>query len=326
MNEVSDSKFVTRKWNIFNDQMTNDKLPKCENDKLSNANYDVGNEIKYNTEVLKSNLCDHNDVYILVRGDITVKVAPATQKAFKNCAPFTKCITKIDEKTIDDAENLDLVMPMYNLIEYSSNYSETNLWFYSKDEVTNFNADIANTNDFKSFKYKAKLLGNTTAQPVPNDANGIPRNVTIAVPLKFLSNFFRSFGMPLINCKAELKLKWTKYCVLSPACNNNYNDNENRRKKITFTIKYTKLHVPFATLLARDNQKLSKRLSMGFERLVYWNEYKAESATKTTTNEFRYFLESNFVGINKLFVLYYLNRDNDVKRFKTRIYYLPKKA
>ena len=66
-------------------------------------------------------------------------------------------------------------MPVYNLIEYSSNFSETtgSLWFYSKDEATNFNADITNTDDFKSFRYKTKLLGNTVAQPNPNHANGI---------------------------------------------------------------------------------------------------------------------------------------------------------
>ena len=75
-------------------------------------------------------------------------------------------MTKIDETTIDDAEDLDLVLPMYNLIEYRSNYSETTgkLWFYSKDKATNFDADIANTDELKSFKYKAKLLGNTAAQ------------------------------------------------------------------------------------------------------------------------------------------------------------------
>ena len=81
--------------------------------------------------------------------------------AFENCAPFTKCITKIDETTIDDAEDLDSVMPMYNLIiEYSSDYSETtgSLLFYSKDEATDFNNNIASTDNFKSFKYKAKLL------------------------------------------------------------------------------------------------------------------------------------------------------------------------
>ena len=102
MNEANDSKFVTRKWNIVNEN--------------SKSNYDVTNEITYSTEILKSNLNDYNDAYILVRGDITVVAAPSTQVAFKNCTPFTKCVTKIDETTIDDAEDLDSVMPMCNLI------------------------------------------------------------------------------------------------------------------------------------------------------------------------------------------------------------------
>ena len=112
--------------------------------------------------------------------------ALATQVAFKNCALFTKCITKVDGATIDDDEDLDLIMPMYNLIEYSSNYSETtgSLWFYSKDEATDFNADIVNDNNFKSFKNKAKLFGNAVVQ-VDNAANGILKNVTIATPLKY---------------------------------------------------------------------------------------------------------------------------------------------
>ena len=103
LNDANNSKFVARKWNIVNDN--------------SKANYDAGNKITYNTEVLKSNLCDYNDAYILVRGDITVTTAGATLVAFKNFAPFTKCITEIDETTIDDAEDLDLAMPKYNLIE-----------------------------------------------------------------------------------------------------------------------------------------------------------------------------------------------------------------
>ena len=113
----------------------------------------------YNTKLLKSNLCGYNDAYILVRDAFTVKAALATQVVFKNCAPFTKCITKIDGRSIDGAEDLDLVISMYNRIEYSSNYSETtgSLWFYSKDEETNFDANIENTDDFKSFK--CKLLG-----------------------------------------------------------------------------------------------------------------------------------------------------------------------
>ena len=107
MNESTNSKFLTRSGNIVNDQ--------------SNADYSAGNEVIYSTEELKSNLCDYKDAYILGRGTIAIAGNIAAQVAFKNCAPFIKCITKIDRTTIDDAEDLDLVMPMYNLLEYSSN-------------------------------------------------------------------------------------------------------------------------------------------------------------------------------------------------------------
>ena len=95
-------------------------------------------------------------------------------------------------------------MPMYSLIRNSSNYSETraSLWFYSKDEVTNFKVDIANTNQFKSFMYKPKLLENAEA----DEANRILKNVTIAVPGRYLSNFWRSLKISLINCQAKVKI------------------------------------------------------------------------------------------------------------------------
>ena len=109
-NDANDFKFVRRKWSIANDN--------------SKANYEEGNEITYNTEVLKYYLFYYNNAYILVRGDITATAVGVTQVAFKGCAPFTECITKIDEATIDDADDLDLlVIPIYNLIKYSSNYS-----------------------------------------------------------------------------------------------------------------------------------------------------------------------------------------------------------
>ena len=94
---------------------------------------------------------------------------------------------------------------MYNLIEHSSKSFEStgSLWFYSKDEATIFNVDIPNTDNFKPFKYNAKLLENTVAQHAPNDANGILKNV----PLKYLSTFWRLLETPLINCKVKLKLK-----------------------------------------------------------------------------------------------------------------------
>ena len=202
LNEADDSKFVTRKWNIVNNQ--------------SNGNYNVKNKIVYNTEVLKSNLCGYNDAYILVRD-------AAVQVAFKNYAPFIKCTTNVDGTSIDDAEDLDLVMTMYNLLVYSLDYSDTksSLWFYSKDEATNFNADIAydNTvNNFKSFDYRANLLPNTVAQPTPNNINGILNDATFAVPLKCLSNFWQSLEVPLINSKVELKFKWAKHKTLCFSC------------------------------------------------------------------------------------------------------------
>ena len=130
-------------------------------------------------------------------------------------------------------------MPLYNLRENNSNYSKTteSLSFYSKDEATNFNADIPNNNNFKFFMYKAKLLEKTEA----DGANRILKNGTIAVPLKYLTNFWRSLEMPLINCKVELKLKCTKYCVLSAAGADNVNNNDNDGNNIIFTIKDTKL-------------------------------------------------------------------------------------
>ena len=116
---------------------------------------------------------------------------------------------------------------MYNLQEYSSNYSEAtgSLCFYFKDEAINFDADIANNNNFQSFEYKAKLLENTVAQAAPNEANRILKNTTIAVLL--------------INCKVELKLNWTKYWVLPAAGSDNDKDNNNGNN-IIFTIKETK--------------------------------------------------------------------------------------
>ena len=159
--------------------------------------------------------------------------------AFKICAPFTT----IDETTIDDTENLDSVMPMHNLIEYSPNYSETRgrLWLYSKDEGIIFNNNNANIDNFKYINYKAELLENTET----DGDHGILEDATITVTLKYLGNFWRSLEMLLINLEVELKLKWTKYCVLLQNTNANPNN-------IIFTIKDTKLYVSGVTLSARE--------------------------------------------------------------------------
>ena len=110
------SKFATRKWYIINDQ--------------NNGQYGTGNEndstIKFETKVIKPILCDYSDAHILVTGDIKVAgIAANTNVAFKNCAPFTRCVTHINDEHLETAKNLDIIMPMYNLIEYSDNYADS---------------------------------------------------------------------------------------------------------------------------------------------------------------------------------------------------------
>ena len=122
-----------------------------------------------------------------------------------------------------------------------------------KDEIIgNNNLTI---NNASSFKYKANLIGNT-------ENNGTKNRVKIAVPLKYLSNFWRLLEIPLINCKVELSLNWIERCLLTVA------------NTTIFEITDAKLYVPIVTLSAEDNAKLSKLLSQGFKRTVYWNEYK----------------------------------------------------
>ena len=111
---------------------------------------------------------------------------------------------------------------------------------------------------------------------------------------------------------------------MSAVGNDNGIDSADNAHRIIFIIKDTKLYVPVVTSSARENQKLPNLLSKGFKRSVYWNEYKTKSDNKNTTNEFRFFLESNFVGVNRLFVLVYANQDAASKRFKARSYYLSK--
>ena len=133
--------------------------------------------------------------------------------ALKNCAPFTKCNLEINDEHVDTAENLDIVMPMYNLIEYSDNYQDSSatLSQYNRDEPPEADAVADLTaNNSSSFKYKIKLLGD----PVLDGAIA-KRNVKVVVPLKYLSNFFRSLEMPLINCKIKLNLTWKKNCIIN---------------------------------------------------------------------------------------------------------------
>ena len=189
-----ESKFATKKWYVIGSQAAKNK-------------YNQNSSIKFETESIKSSLCDYSDVFILVTGDIKVTANNDTDVAFKICAPFSTCKTEINDVFIDEANHIYITMAMYNLIEYSDNYSDTSgsLWQFKRDEVPANNADLSIDNS-KLFKYKAALVGKT-ANAV-NNTNSSVKNTKIAVPSKYLSNFWRSLEMPLINCKIHLELNW----------------------------------------------------------------------------------------------------------------------
>ena len=191
------SKFATKKWYIIDNE--------------SKGNYSHHNPIKFLTKSIESSLCDYSDAYILVTGNITATPNAATQVVFKNCAPFKDCSTEINDTFVDYGNFINITMSMYNLIEYSDNYSDISgsLWGFKRDEIVN-NADVSNDDNAPSFKYKASIIGNT-------EDNGRKNGVKIAVPLKYLSNFWKSLEIPLINCKVELSLNWIERCLLSVA-------------------------------------------------------------------------------------------------------------
>ena len=182
----------------------------------------------------------------------------------KNCAPFNNCISKINNTDIDNTKYIDIVMPMYNLIEYSDNYSKTSasLWKYYKDiPAVNNDGDIVNFNEAKasqSFNFKTKITGQTNGD---GEING----VEILVPLKYLSNLWRTLEMPLINCEIELILDWSANCAIISTNNAN--------QVPIFTITETNLYVPVVTLSTQNNSKLLPQLKNGFKTTVPWNKY-----------------------------------------------------
>ena len=240
------SKFRTRNWVEINDE--------------SRGTY-TSNDIKFKTTMLRSNLCDYADAYILVKGTITIARAGDNDAAkrldernkgviFKNCVPFTKCISRI--KT-DNAQDINVVMPMYNLTEYSDNYSKTSgsLWQFYKDDP---NDNMAQSESFKS---KIKITGTSPAA-------GNTKDVEIIVPLKYLSNFWRTLEMPLINCEVNLISTCSKICVISSATG-----------ETKFAITLTKLYVLVVTLSTHINAKLLQQLKSGFKRAIHWNKHES---------------------------------------------------
>ena len=209
------SKFVTREYVRVNS--------------LSNT-YNENKSSRFKTPMLRSDLCDYADAYILVNGTITITAAAGANNIrdkknrkliLKNNAPFVSCITRINAELIEDADDLDIVTPLYNLLEYSKNYRKTirSLYNYYSDKLTNDNNNnFANRNVVNSntFKYKNKIVGNTynvDAAAAGYDANkNGTQEAEIVIPLKYLGNFWRALNIPLISCEVSLELKWNKNC------------------------------------------------------------------------------------------------------------------
>ena len=251
-----ESKLAKKMWCVIDSQTAKDK-------------YNQNNSIKFETKSIKSCLCNYSDAFILVTGDITVNAGANngnnTHVAFRNCAPFSTCKTEINDAFIDEANHIYITVPIYNLVEYNDNYSDTSisLWDFKRDEVPDNNADFTIDNS-QSFEYKTALVGKTADAA---GGNSFVKYTKIVVPLKYFINFLGSVVMPLINCKVHLELNCIEDYILSSA-----------RNSAKFKITDAKLHVPIVPLSTKDNINLTKQLSEGFKRSLYWNSYQTTPA------------------------------------------------
>ena len=189
-------------------------------------------------------------------------------------------------------------MPLYNLVEYSDNYTKTSgsLWQYYRDGPND------NLADSKSFKSKVKITRNFRN-------NGNEKDAEIMVSLNNLSNFWRTLEMPLINCEVNLILTWPSTCVIT-----------NSTGAGRFAITDTKLYVPVITLSIQDNSKLLQQLESGFKRAINWNEYLSKPELLAQNPNLNHLVEPSFQGVNRLFVLAF---ENDTQRTSHSGYYLP---
>ena len=326
------SKFVTREYVRINS--------------LSNT-YNENKSIRFKTPMLRSNLCDYSDAYILVKVKITVTapgpnngVSNITDKRngpviLKNNAPFVSCMTRINGELTKDADDLDTVMLMYNLLEYSKNYRKTigSLCNYYRDELTNdINDNFVNRNvvNSETFKYKNKITGNINnvdagAQGYDVNKNG-PQKIELAIPIKYLGNFWRALNIPLISCEVFLEIKWNKYCVITSLEQKQVDAGppvvrDNAPTGATLSITDCKLYIPVVTLSKDDEIKLLTNLKSEFKREIIWNKYRSQMTTKAINNNLNILIDPTFTNVNRLFVLAYGQVNDDRKSFSR--FYLP---
>ena len=206
-------------------------------------------------------------------------------------------------------------MPMYNLLEYSKNYRKAtgSLRNYNRDEPSN-----PLSSNFESFKYKTSITANTynidekitdnDGNEVDNpeyDANKVGKNETeVVIPLKHLSNFWRSLNILLINCEVELILTWSKSCVLADMTTKGAEGDSPAivvPVVLTFEITDTKLYVPVVTLSKENDTKLLEQLKSGFKRTIKWNKYRSQMTIQPKNNNLNYLIDPTQMSIDYLF-------------------------
>ena len=218
-------------------------------------------------------------------------------------------------------------MPMYNLLEYSKNYRKTigSLYNYYRDELS----DDANNNNFNNikivnsntFKYKNKIINNTN--------NAGTKDIELAIPLKYLGNFWRSLNIPLINCAVSLELRCDKTCVITSLeqrviAGANPPARDNGPTGATLEITKSKLYVPVVNLSEDDEIKLLTNLKSGFKREIIWNKYRSQMTTEAVNNNLNILVDPTFTNVNRLFVLAYGVDNNNDNRQSSFEFYLPK--
>ena len=283
--------------------------------------------------MLRSDLCDYADAYMLVNGTITVTAAAGANNIrdkknrkliLKNNAPFVSCITRINGELIEDADDSDIVMPMYSLLEYNKNYRKTigSLYNYYRDKLTNDNNNnFANGNAVNSntFKYKNKIIGNTYNLNAGADGYGANKNGTqtieLAIPLKYLDNFWRALNMPLISCEVSLELKWNKNCVITSLKERQVDAGppvvrDGASTGASLAINDCKLYIPAVNLSKDDEIKPLTNLKSGFTREIEWNKYRSQMTTEAINNNLNILIEPTFTNVNRLFVLAYQTADD----------------
>ena len=278
--------------------------------------------------MLRSDLCDYSDAYVWVKGKITV-TNPNDNANFnkeltlKNNAPFISCISKINGELVENVEDLDMVMPMYNLLEYSKNYEKTSRSFfnYYRDEPSEITIGAGNNainisiRNSKSFDYKTEITRSLDAGEDEKE------DVKITIPLKYLGDFWRILDILLINCEITLVLSWYKECVLVGRAHRGPPAAAiNSPTDAKFEITDCKLYVPIVTLSAENDTKLLEQLKSGFRRTIKWNKYVSQMSNQNKNNNLNYLIDTTFSNVNTLFVLSFENEDDRTSYYK---YYLP---